>query len=49
LLYIERRFVPKYNSHIQSVESVLELGSNRYLPKEAGKGWQCKGGIAGSG
>ena len=46
LSYIERRFVPKHNSHIFRVQRVFwNLGSFEDLPKEAGEAWQMQSGI----
>ena len=50
LLYIERRFVLKYNSHLFRVQRVFwNLGSIQDLPKKTGEVWRMQsGGIAGS-
>ena len=46
LSYPERRFIPKYNSHLFKVQRVFwSLGSFGYLPKEAGEAWRMQSGI----
>ena len=49
LLYLERRFIPKHNSHLCRAQRVFwSLGSIWDLPKEAGKAWRmAQGGIVG--
>ena len=46
LSYLERRFVPKHNSHIFKVQRVFwSLGGFGDLPKETDKAWRMQSGI----
>ena len=46
LLYIERRFVPKYNLYLFRVQRVFwSLGSFGDLPKEASEAWRMQSGV----
>ena len=46
LLYIERRFVPKYNLYLFRVQRVFwSLGSFGDLPKESGEAWRMQSGV----
>ena len=46
LSYLERRFVPKHNSHLFRVQRVFwSLGSFGDLPKEASEAWQMQSGV----
>ena len=46
LLYLERRFIPKYNPHLIKVQRVFwSLRSFGDLPREVGEAWQMQSGV----